>query len=333
MSASTNDTIWRQWSLLRLIPRTPWRISAAELCDSLVKQGIEVSRRTVERDLQALSSRFPLAADETSKPFGWYWPRDVNFDYAPKLSVSQGIALLLAQLHLRTLMPDSLMRELAPVFDLANQELAAGAWNEWHRRTAVIPTSLALMPPEIDRGVLRDVHEALATRRQLVASYRSKGATEPREITIHPLGILVRGPVQYLVCTLFSYSNIRQLAVHRLSETKASREPATMPEGFVFSAYARTAGKYESQGAVRLVAHFAPEAAVHLRETALSADQVITDLPDINRVEVTATVELDQTLRWWLKAFGSSVEVIEPMALRSEMREDIRTSLANYAGR
>jgi predicted DNA-binding transcriptional regulator YafY len=331
VSASTNDTIWRQWSLLRLIPRAPWRTTAGELCEALGKQGIEVSRRTVERDLQSLSTRFPLIADETSKPFGWCWMRDANFEFTPKLSVPQGITLLLAQSHLRTLLPDSLMRELAPIFDMARQELSTGAWNDWHRRTAVVPNSLALLPPAIDRHVLADVHEALATRRQLVAAYRSKGAAEPRDVTIHPLGLLVRGSVQYLVCTLFDYANVRQLALHRLSDTRPTREPSVVPDDFDFTTYAEVATKYESQGAIRLVAHFAPEAAEHLRETRLSVDQTMTDLPGSARVEVVATVELDQTLRWWLKAFGSSVEVKEPAALREEMMQEAAKASAHYA--
>jgi predicted DNA-binding transcriptional regulator YafY len=315
---------------LRLIPPNRWPTTVADLRDSLAKQGIDVSRRTVERDLQSLSARFPLIANETSKPFGWCWVKDPNFGFAPKLSISQAVALLLAQLHLRTLMPDSLMRELAPIFDQANQELANGAWNEWHRRTAVIPTSLALLPPAMDCSVLGDVHEALAMRHQLVATYRSKGATEAREITIHPLGLIMRGSVQYLVCTLFHYADIRQLAVHRLSSTAVTRDAATSPDDFVFATYVRTAAKYESQGPIRLVARFTPEAAEHLRETRLSTDQQITDMPDIRRVEVTATVEADQTLRWWLKAFGSSVEVMEPAELREEIRQEAVKAASLY---
>jgi predicted DNA-binding transcriptional regulator YafY len=140
----------------------------------------------------------------------------------------------------------------------------------------------------------------------------------------------MRGAVQYLVCTLFHYEDIRQLAVHRLSDTAVTRDPAASPEDFVFSTYARAAAKYESEGPIRLVARFTPEAAEHLRETRLSADQQIVDLPDIRSVEVTATVESDQTLRWWLKAFGSSVEVMEPAELREEIRQEAIKAASQY---
>jgi predicted DNA-binding transcriptional regulator YafY len=331
VSASTNDTIWRQWTLLRAMPRAPRQKTAAELSADLAKEGIDVSRRTVERDLQNLSARFPLVVDDSSKPFGWSWMRDANIEFTPRLSIPQGIALLLAQAHLRPLLPDSLMRELMPIFELARREMATGAWNDWHQRTAVVPTAMALLPPAIDRHVLSDVHETLATRRQLIAAYRSKGALQARDVTIHPLGLVVRGSVQYLVCTLFGYDNVRQLALHRLSHTRRSQELAAVPPGFDFQAYAKAAAKYESQGVVRLVARFSAGAAEHLRETPLSSDQQIVDLEGGQYVDVSATVELDQTLRWWLKAFGSNVEVREPVALRDEMRHDAVESARNYS--
>lgn len=330
VSTRTNDTLWRQWNLLRLMPRSPRQSTAPDLRKALLAQGIDVSRRTVERDLQALSGRFPLLSDESSKPFGWCWAPDANFEFTPRLSVPQGIALLLARSHLRTLLPQNLMRELVPLFDVAGRELATGAWGDWHRRTAVIPTSLALLPPTIDPHVQVDVHEALVTRRQMQASYRSKGARDAKTVTVHPLGLIVRGAVQYLVCTMFDYVDVRQLALHRLSDTHVGGEPCRQPEGFDFAAYARTAGNYESKGPVRLVARFTHDAAEHLRETPLSADQTLEELGPDGHVEVRATVEFDQTLRWWIRAFGSQVEVMEPVTLREEMVGELGRTAALY---
>lgn len=330
MSAATNDTIWRQWSLLRLIPRAPWKTTAAKLQDQLIDLGIDASRRTIERDLKALSSRFPLVCEEESKPFGWCWAKHANFEFAPRLSAAQGIALLLARAHLRPLLPRTVLDELQPLFDLAQRELSGGAWSDWHNRTAVLPFSMTLMAPTIEPKVLADVHEALARRRQLSATYRSKGETEGREVIIHPLGLILKGQVHYLVCCLFDYTDVRQLAVHRMTNTSVTDSPSRTPPEFTFADYARRASKYEDEGKIRLVARFTPDAAEHLRETPLSHDQQWTELSTPNRVEITATVTLDQTLRWWLKAFGSRVEVREPTELRSELLADLQESVAAY---
>jgi predicted DNA-binding transcriptional regulator YafY len=330
VSSATNDTIWRQWCLLRLMPRAPRKTTAGELQEKLIDLGIEASRRTIERDLQALSSRFPLVSEEHSRPFGWYWSKDANFEFAPRLSAPQSIALLLAKAHLRPLLPRSVVDELQPLFDMAQRELSEGAWKDWHRRTAVLSTSMTLLAPSIEPGVLADVHEALARRRQLTATYRSKGHPEGRETVIHPLGLILKGQIHYLVCCLFDYSNVRQLAVHRIANSRVSNEPSRTPPDFDFAEYAQGASKYENEGSIHLVARFTPDAAEHLRETPLSLDQEWKEIPDIDRVEVTATVVLDQTLRWWLKAFGSRVQVREPLQLRHELLADIQASLAAY---
>ncbi len=52
----------------------------------------------------------------------------------------------------------------------------------------------------------------------------------------------------------------------------------------------------------------------HLVETPLSEDQVIESV-DADHVCVTATVRDTAQLEWWLLGFGSSVLVLEPVAL------------------
>ena len=73
-------------------------------------------------------------------------------------------------------------------------------------------------------------------------------------------------------------------------------------------------------GEIRLDALFDAEAAAHLRETRLSARQILRYCPD-GRVRVAATVRDTLQLRWWLQGFGEQVEVIGPESLREEFAE------------
>src|SRR5690606_7364648 len=133
------------------------------------------------------------------------------------------------------------------------------------QRTAVLPAGLALKPPRMADGVLDCVEQAIAHGRCMTAEYRSKGSTAPRSMHIHPLGLLSRGPVMYLVCTLFDYGDVRQLALHRLSDPVAMPEPSRTPEGFDFQEYVREiAPAYLPRGTIRLVARIDAPAAEHL---------------------------------------------------------------------
>ena len=330
MRQDTERTLARQWALLRCIPAWPRKTTIAELIAALEDRRIVVARRTVERDLQGLSEHFPLTVDDTSKPHGWSWAKGAQQEFTPRLSTPQCVALLLARAHLKSLLPKAMLKELVPLFDNAAQEVASSGWKNWHKETAVVPATLALQSPAIAAGVMEDVQQALVHGRCLSGRYRSKGSDTTKEVMVHPLGLMVRGPVHYLIVTMFDYPDIRQLALHRLSHTAVLQTPRKKSAGFDFQKYLAEAARYNAQGTIRLVAWFDEVAAEHLRETPLSHDQTLKPIGDGSRVELTATVESDETLLWWLLGFGGMVEVREPADLRGEIREHVNLMRNSY---
>lgn len=334
MREEARQTLARQWAMLRAIPRAPQRATAAQIAERLEDEGFSVTRRTIERDLQGLSGLFPLSLDDRSKPYGWSWSRDANFEFMPRLTTSQAVALLLSQSHLQALLPRAMHHDLLPVFQAAQAALASSGWKDWHKLTAVVPTTLPLLAPKIPSAVIDSVQRGLALGRCLDAAYRAKGATQARRWKIHPLGLLARGPVLYLVATLDDFDDVRQLAMHRLSDVTEHVGSRKLPKGFEFRDYAAGQGaRLLASGNIKLVCRFEAPAAEHLRESPLAEDQVWRAEDDGTHVRVTATVIDDELLRWWLLAFGSQVEVIEPASLREAVCLEHRTAFMQYEKR
>lgn len=332
MVDDAGTTVARQWAMLRGIPRSPRKVTTKELETRLLDEGFEVSRRTIERDLHLLCAQFPLVLDDRSKPYGWSWAKDAHFEFMPKLTAAQAVALQLARTHLRDLLPQAMHKELAPIFVAAANTLSDSGLKDWHKRTAVVPMGIAHIPPKLSADVLMAVQSALAHRHCLTAQYRTKGSRQAKAMTIHPLGLLSRGPVLYLVCTLFDYGDVRQLALHRMEKAIETGARSTEPTGFDFQEYVRTeARQYGSGGKIKLVAKFDAGAVEHLREMPISLDQEIRDLED-GRVEVSATVEDDELLRWWLLGFGSFVEVATPISLREWIAIEAGTTHKKHKG-
>ena len=67
------SAIVRHWHLLSLVPPGPQRIDTSTLERRLRARGIDVHRRTIQRDLVELARVFPLVSDERTKPYGWGW--------------------------------------------------------------------------------------------------------------------------------------------------------------------------------------------------------------------------------------------------------------------
>lgn len=324
LMASHSETLNRQWLLLQRVPRYPHKVTAGQLTEQLHAEGHDVTKRTVERDLLALSEVFPLVSDERVKPFGWSWQKDAPQFSMPGMSPLQAMVLELARTHLQPLLPAHLLEPLKPYFVQANatlkQTLGKRGVNEWIRRVTVVQPSQPLLPPKVDEKVVAVVHEAVALRRQLELRYHSRSGGKMLGYWAHPLGIVYRGTLGYLVCTIADYTDLRTLALHRIESARVLDDTARTPPGFDLEAYAQSGVfGFMDSGPIRMVLRMTAPAAEHLYETPLSTDQRI--MPDSRDgwVRITATVHDNSQLQWWLRGFGKEVEVVEPASLRSQV--------------
>ncbi len=330
----TPETLQRQWQTLSLIPRHPRRISATDLHSQLAADGYKVTKRTVERDLQTLSSIFPLVVDERTKPYGWSWDRDAPAFDLPGLSNSEALTLLLAREHLASLLPASTLAQLRPHFRMAESKLAAFGEHigaaDWMDKVRVIPATQPLLAPRIDADIQATINDALLLGKQVQVSYRKRDAGTDEAYPIHPLGLVQRGQVLYLICTIKAYPHLRLLALHRIQKAVALDQACAKPADFNLDTYLESGAFGWLPGPViHLEAAFTAEIVAHLEETPLADDQTMTPLPD-GRVKVSATVRKTMQLRWWLQGFGDAAEVLSPSELRQQQAETARRLVDRY---
>lgn len=331
-----NNTLLRHWQMLSLVPRAPRKVDAATLESQLGERGFEVDRRSIQRDLVKLSAHFPLVSDERSKPYGWSWSRDAKLFDVPGMDLHTALAFALAAEHLAHLLPRTTLHYLEPHFSRARMVLDAIEDNDlrlWRDSVRALPSGLPMAPPSIDQAVLEAVHDGLLHRRQLDLSYRPRTNDEVRRYQASPLGLVYRDSVAYLLCALFSYDNVVQLAVHRMVEAAVTAEPTRVPTGFDLDRYIESGefGFLMGNEPLQLVMLLDKRAAVRLFETPLSADQRLCTVED-GRVEVRATVADTAQLRVWLRGHGALCEVVEPVDLRNSIAHELASAVAQYGG-
>ncbi len=327
------ETILRQWEMLRRIPRYPAKKTATDLHAQLVTAGYQVTKRTVERDLEKLTASFPLLADERSKPFGWSWKADAPALTVPGLTLSQAVTFQLVEQHLRPLLPPAVLADLQPAFALAAARLAeAGPTRRsWTDKVRVVSPTQTLRVPPIAPEVQRTLYEALLTDHQVQIRYLKPGEKSPITYeAVHPLGVVQRGAVLYLVCTFFGYTDPFLLVLHRMKTVTALEASVVRPPDFDLDAYIASGRMGFGDGRIiRLELLLDADAARHLTETPLSEDQRLTPTPD-GRVRVNATVPETEQLRWWILGFGEKAEVIKPVFLRKKLIETVRALATRY---
>jgi predicted DNA-binding transcriptional regulator YafY len=324
-----SDTLLRQWELLRAIPRAPRKIDVATLMTRLQTAGYKTTKRSIQRDLNLLSSIFPLICDDRSQTYGWSWSADAPTFDLPAMDGPTALTLRLIEQFIPTLLPSTIRNQLAPQFERARAVLSANpdnALRQWADCVRVVPREMPLLAPKFNDDAVRMVYDALLGGRRFAAEYRSRAGDtdEVKTYEVNPLGLVVRGNLLYLVCTLWDYQDIRQLALHRVLTASPTDKPVTKPDGFDLDSYIVSGEfQYPVGPMIRLKARFLRGAAAHLVETPLSDDQLIESL-DADHVLVTATVRDSAQLDWWLLGFGSSVRVLEPSDLALRIVEAIK---------
>jgi len=326
------DTLLRQWAMLRHIPRLPRKVDTVSLQNILAKQGHDITLRTIQRDLNKLSLALPLIGDE-AKPQGWSWRTDAQTLDLPALDPQAALTFKLVESYMRQLLPASTLDYLQPWFRTANGVLDqhGNGLAHWPNKIRVLPQGLPKITPNIKPEVSEAVYQAVLQERQLLITY--PGKNEDAEATsriIHPLALVVRDQVVYLICIFDGYSDPRQLAMQRILSAEVLNDTALRPQGFSIDAYIAD-GKFGiplNSHPIVLEAEFMRHVAIHLREAPIAEDQVIEDVDEDN-VLLRATVPDTLELRLWLKSFGDEVAVVKPDALRQEFRE-IAENLGEY---
>ena len=318
----TLDTALLMVELLRRIPRGR-KVTTGELHQQLKSAGFDRDLRTIQRQLEILSEHFDIERDERSKPYGYRWLERAQGLAVPRLTPQESLLLLLAQEHLKHLLPARLMQSMDGFFTQARRNLGdsqgqgadpARLEREWPRKVRVVATSQPLLPPKIEPGVLEAVSEALYANRWLALDYQN-AAGKRKPIQVMPLGLAQQGPRLYLVCRYEGFDNERSLALHRIRKAEASTLRFERPAGFDLQKYDDDGrfGFGEGQR-VRLTFRIERPAGQHLLETPLSRDQQVQELEG-GWLEVSATVVDSAMLQWWLRGFGEAVTSVQKAPL------------------
>ena len=332
-AASSQNTIARQWQLLKLIPSRAPGLEAKVLTLQLLDAGFKVSKRTVERDLQDLSLLFPLQCNEKSMPYGWYWMRDASLDI-PGIPLAEALSLTLVEAQMRQLLPAPLLNSLNTRFSQARntlQTLQSGNANaRWPDKVASVPADMHLLPPKIDSDILQQIQQALLDDKQLEVSYHALHQDAVKHYRLNPLGLVQRGQISYLIASAEPYTDPLRFAIHRFVQVEITDAPAVIPADFNLQRYLANGAMEFSEGETIKLEFIAKAVLANLLlETPLSADMHCVKAGS-GDYHISATVHKGWQLNLWLMSQSSFLTVLAPEELRDSIKRKLTEALAKY---
>lgn len=324
------DSLLRYFDMLSMIPRQPNDISTPELLSKLQNAGYEVDLRTVQRDLVKLSDShvFPICSTENSKPLRWFWPSNSKYLQLPTMASNEALTFKMVETFLQPLLPPSIKSQLAAYFQTAENVLNTSPLASWIDKVRVIPSSLSLLPAEIDTTVLAVIYEALLKNRKIQATYQAV-EQDTKTYRVNPLGLVFRNNVVYLVATIGDFQDIRQLALHRFIAAELADSEISIPEEFSLDSYIQqsefdypTNDIHQTLPIKFKITSFMKQL---LQETPINLDQQISEMENEDDFYLlTATVSNTEQLRWWIRSFSTNIEILEPQELRAELAAEAK---------
>ena len=308
---------------LLLLLQTRERMTTAELAERL-----EVSRRTVLRDVEALSAAGVPVYAERGRHGGIVLLPGARLN-ASHLDPGELEALSLAGLDRRRLreLGLSAVAEQAARKLAARQAASPDAAEPLDQLVVVDSAAWWAAPADVD---VADLLADLRSRRRLELSYRRSGAERSTPVVVDPYGLAVKGGRWYLVADVEGAA--RLFAVERLGSYAVLPDGVRRREGHTLaSVWAGLEARVERAGPVVVEARLR-RSRLDLARRVLGSRLGATDPLDqewcLVRIRYTEVEAVRQLLQ-----LGDHVEVLAPEGARRRVHELARDLADRHASR
>jgi predicted DNA-binding transcriptional regulator YafY len=282
-------------------------VTVAELAREL-----EVSERTARRDLEALGIAGVPVYSQPGRGGGWSLVGGSRTDLSGLTAPEARALFLVAGPSAATPAVKAALRKLVralPEPFRASAEAASSAIvidpTDWDRTQIPPPAHLEVLQRAITDSV------------QIELRYGNREGAES-ERTVHPLGLVAKGPVWYLVGN--TNAGMRTFRVSRVRSVRLTDHKVVRPDGFDLEAtWQATLATLDEMRAPFTAVVRADADIVPVLRSVFGTTLTVTEAPADPRVEVEIRDRSAFMIAVRLAGFGSTVEVVGPDAVRTEL--------------
>jgi len=294
--------------------------SRGQVTERELAEQLEVSQRTIHRDLESLSAaRIPVSAIRGAQG-GWQLEKGWR-THVPGLDEAELNALLMAQPR-----------------GLGNPRLAAAAQSALNKLMAAMPEPMKAQAAHLqqrlhvdptgwrdtgeDLSMLSAVQDAVARDRKLTFDY-TKADGEQSSRTVDPLGLVSKGLTWYLVAR--TSNGMRTFRVSRMRRVTVLAVGFERPARFDLEEHwkSSTAELNSKRAGYRVILSLTEEAARRVQAWCVKKP-LAARKADAERVMLQVDFDSDREARFIVLGFGSAVRVVEPESLRQWIEDEAK---------
>jgi predicted DNA-binding transcriptional regulator YafY len=287
---------------------------------------LEVSAKTVHRDLEFMRDRLAMPIEFDSVRNGYYYTEEVTA--MPTMQITEGelFALVVAEKALGQYRGTTFEKPLLT----AIKKLAAGLPETISIQFGDLERSISFhtrAEPILDLEVFRALADAVTHRKQLRLLYRKPGGGPAEERVVDPYHLGNINGEWYL----FAHDHLRQalrtFAPTRIQSAAPTGKTFVRPKRFSLDDRLRDSfGVVQGTGSYEVVLRFNAAVADYIREKKWHDSQRLRDLPEggvETRFHLSGLSEIER----WILSWGGNCTVAAPPELAESVRRAARKIL------
>jgi proteasome accessory factor B len=333
-----NAQVARIYRILNLLEGSPQGLSALEIKEKLEDRGFDVSKRTVYRDLEALSEAgfplFPQEPQEDENVTRWVLERSTRINQYLALSTKELFALHLARGILASAKGSWIHADLEQVFQKIEEKLGSSHRGHIEELSSEVRfDQSAGSNVDIDPDVLETVRAACAEEQVLSVEYRSLRSGTERRRKLGPHFVYFSKGSIYLVAEdldqpepklvkLFALPRMKNAVMEDIPYVAAPIDPQKLFES--------SFGVFRGERPEEVEIEFSARIASYIAERRWHSSQRLEKQARGNivlKMNVAITPELVQ----WVLGFGADAQVLKPGDLRDRLTESVAAMAELYA--
>jgi proteasome accessory factor B len=286
---------------------------------SKIAREIEVSTKTIHRDIEFMRDRMNLPVEFDASRNGYFYTGEVSA--FPTMQITEGelFALVVAEKALQQYRGTSFERPLLSAIRKMEQALP----DTISLNMADIEQTISFRTraePVVDLNKFDTLAKAVAQRKQLEIHYRKPGQKQPDIRIIDPYHLANINGEWFLFAHDHARKDIRKFVPARIQAIKPTGQTFERSEKFSLENELRHSfGVHSGEGKFEVVLRFSPRAADIIREKKWHESQELRELKDGGaelKLKLSSLVEIER----WVLSWGGEAQVEKPEELAAAIK-------------
>jgi proteasome accessory factor B len=287
---------------------------------STLARELEVSTKSIHRDIEFMRDRLELPIEYNGSRFGYGYTEEVNAFPTVQITEGELFALVVAEKALQQYRGTSFEKPLLSAIRKMEQSLP----DTISLNLAEVEQTISFRTRAeqiLDLKIFEALAKATAHRRQIELSYRKPGRRDTEQRVVDPYHLANINGEWYLFAFDHLRKDIRTFAPSRIQSVKETGRAFERSQNFSLEQRLRDSfGVHSGEGEYDVVVRFNSRVADYVREKKWHESQQLRELRD-GGVELRMKLSGLAEVQRWVLSWGGDAFVIKPVELSEAVRQ------------